>query len=74
MFAKTCKTCQQFKKREYNMLQAGLKTMEHTSLTHYLVKKGLQVSGQSGGDSVITDMQQLNDRKYMKPNTAKILT
>ena len=56
------------------MLQAGLKTMEHTSLTHYLVKKGLQVSGQSGGDSVITDMQQLNDRKYMKPNTAKILT
>ena len=74
MFAKMCNTDQHFKNREYNMIHAGLKNLEHTSRTQYIVKKGLQVSGQAGSDSVITDIQQLNDRKYMKPNKAKILT
>ena len=56
------------------MLQVGLKTLEHTPLTNYLVNKVIQAFGQAGGNSVITDIQQLNDRKDMENKREKILT
>ena len=59
---------------EYTMLHAGLEDLEHTALTQYSVKKGLQVFGQAGAEAVLQEMKQLHDRKVGQPENPAMLT
>ena len=46
------------------------KTLRHTVLTQYTLKKGLQVFGPPGVEAVYKELQQLHERKVGKPRDA----
>ena len=48
--------------------------LEHTALTQYNVKKGLQIFGEAGAEAVVKEMKQLHDRKVIIPKSANMLT
>jgi Reverse transcriptase (RNA-dependent DNA polymerase) len=52
------------KPRDYSHLHT---TLEHTVMTQYSVKKGLKVFGEAGVEAVLLELQQLHDRKVIRP-------
>ena len=59
------------KPRDYGHLHT---TLEHTALTQYSVKKGLQIFGEAGVDAVLKELKQLHDREVIEPVDATKLT
>ena len=53
------------------MLNVGLESLEHTSITQYSLKKVLHVFVQSGTDAVIVAMQKLHDSESIEPKMQK---
>jgi hypothetical protein len=39
-----------------------------------LVEKGLKVFDKAGAEAVVSEMQQLHERKVLKPNTSNMMT
>jgi hypothetical protein len=52
----------------------GFSDLEHVALTQYNVKPGLEIFGQAASDAVLKEMQQLHDRKTIRPRFSKDLT
>lgn len=59
---------------EHGMMHANLRELEHTALTQYTVKKGLQVFGEAGAEAVIKEMKQLDQLNVIEPKAASMLT
>jgi Reverse transcriptase (RNA-dependent DNA polymerase)/Zinc knuckle len=59
------------KPRDYGHLHT---TLEHIVMTQYSVKKGLKVFGAAGVDAVLQELQQLHDRKVIRPVQASSLS
>lgn len=53
---------------------AGFLDITHTALTQYSLKQGLKRYGKAGANAVIKEMQQLHDRKVIRPRMARMLT
>ena len=51
-----------------------LATLKHTVLTQYTLKKGLQVFGPKGTETVFSEMKQLHDRDVCEPVHVKSLS
>jgi hypothetical protein len=57
--------------RDYEHMHTQL---ENVMMTQYSIKKGLKVFGEAGAQAVISEMQQLHDRKVILPRAAHMLT
>jgi len=55
---------------DYNMLNYEIEELEHTALTQYSVKKGLQIFGRDGAEAVLSEMQQLHEMKAIEQKAA----
>ena len=66
--------CQVQAPDDYSMLNYGIEELEHTALTQYSVKKGLQIFGRDGAEAVLSEMRQLHDMKALEPRRAEMLT
>ena len=52
------------KPRDYGHLHT---TLQHTAMTQYSVKKGLQVFGEAGVEAVMKQLRQVHDRQVIEP-------
>jgi hypothetical protein len=59
------------KPRDYGHLHT---TLEHTAMTQYSVKKGLQMFGEAGVEAVMQELKQLHDRSVIKPVNPQTLS
>jgi len=59
------------KPSDYDETHANL---QHTTLTQYSIKKGLEVFKEAGADAVVKEMQQLDERNVIEPKHANMLT
>jgi len=59
---------------DFSLLNYGIEELEHTALTQYSVKKGLEVFGRDGAEAVLSEMRQLHDRHVIVPKKATMLT
>ena len=59
------------KPSDYNKAHANL---QHTTLTQFSIKKGLEVFGTAGADAVVKEMEQLDERDVIEPKHARMLT
>ena len=51
---------------DYGHLHA---TLEHTEMTQYNIKKGIKMFGDAGIKAVLTELQQLHNRKVLEPKS-----
>jgi hypothetical protein len=49
-------------------------TLEHTMMTQFSIKRGIKEFGDAGVDAVLSELQQLHDRKVLQPTMANELT
>jgi len=54
------------KPRDYGHLHA---TLEHTEMMQYNIKKGIKMFGDAGIKAVLTELQQLHNRKVLEPKS-----
>jgi Reverse transcriptase (RNA-dependent DNA polymerase) len=59
------------KPRDYGHLHT---TLEHTVMTQYSVRKGLKIFGEAGVEAVLQELQQLHNRKVIRPVLSSSLT
>ena len=59
------------KPRDYGHMHT---TLEHTMMTQFSMKRGIKEFGDAGVDAVLSELQQLHDRKVLQPTSANELT